>query len=708
MALLSLRRFEEATLFEALFSTSSIPTALIGPEGRIHYINKAFSKCYPQDEKAILDMTPQDLGLDGVVIASCLSGNKDQDIVENRQYNGQERALSYRYRRLAVRGKNWVAVEIHDETAMLKARQALENQERYWRELFEGSSVGLTVANDQGKVLDVNQKMFELLGYGRDEFLKLSHRDLTPPEYLDQDKQASVEVFQNNKEIAYEKEFFCKDGSRLPVLMVRKPLLKRPEWDRAHNLVTIIDMSSMVKERQHIQGLERYWRDIFESATEGLALFDDKGIHESNPAVTDLIGWTTADFQKAGPQWSEMIFPAHSRNLAYEKMQQAIQTGLISRFTIDLRHKNGEVVPTQVALRAIEVRHQGQSGRFVVTFSDISMLVAKEKELLKLSEAQERMVAFFSAIMGKLAEGELGQVTMPSGLGQENARFMDLFKALDIVITRFREVIQSLQHLMTEVRRASGEIALGSEELSKRTERQAAGLEEIAANMEEISAVTEESTAQTEQTNNLAQALLEEGKKGVETVRQAFTAIGNIEGKSQEMGSILEFIQDIAFQTNLLALNASVEAARAGHEGRGFAVIANEIRRLAQQSGASVKKIRTLVQDTVDTIGDGIEISKMMGFAFESIMTKIEQISESSQMVAHSSKEQSRSIEQINRAINDLNDLTQQNASLVEENSTAAASLKEQAQHLEEGVSFFRIEESNVLEYQHFARLPQK
>jgi len=129
------------------------------------------------------------------VIAACLSGSKDKENVEEKRLNGVDRALRYSYRGLQVKGKNWVVVEIHDETARLTTQKALEEKEGYWRELFEGASVGLVVANDQGRVADVNQKMLDLLGCSREEFLKLSHQDLTPFEYLEKDKQGSVEVF---------------------------------------------------------------------------------------------------------------------------------------------------------------------------------------------------------------------------------------------------------------------------------------------------------------------------------------------------------------------------------------------------------------------------------------------------------------------------------------------------------------------------------
>ena len=707
MAMPILKRFEEAALLKAFFATTSMPTVLIAPTGQVYQVNQAALDFFNADKTALLGASPGRLGLHESVIAACLSGSKDKENVEEKRLNGVDRALRYSYRGLQVKGKNWVVVEIHDETARLTTQKALEEKEGYWRELFEGASVGLVVANDQGRVADVNQKMLDLLGCSREEFLKLSHRDLTPFEYLEKDKQGSVEVFQHKREVAYEKEMLHKDGSRVPILMVRKPLTKRPEWKREHNLVTVIDIAPLVKERKRLQAVESYWRTIFEAATEGLVVFDHTGISEANSAVTDLLGFTMDDFRNAGPSWPELIFPEHLGAFAQDKIQETIRSGSVVRFTMDHRRKDGTVFPAQVALRAIEVYDKGQSGRFIVTFSDISMLVTKEAELSKLFEAQKEVVEVFSNILREMAQGKLAQFQVPEQVTRGNTTFYELFQALTVVMTQLRGVVQSLKRTIAEVRRAAEEITLGAEELSKRTERQAAGLEEIAASMEEISAVTEESSAQTAQTSQLTQDLLKEGKNGLETVRQAFSAIEAVEGKSQEMGSILDFIQEIAFQTNLLALNASVEAARAGHEGRGFSVIATEIRRLAQQSGESVKRIKNLIQDTVAAIAGGMEVSKVMGLAFESIMEKIEQISKSLESLSHAANEQSRSIEQINRAVNDLNEMTQQNASLVEENATAAASLKEQAQHAESSANFFQSEESNVLEYRHLTRLPQ-
>jgi len=169
-----------------------------------------------------------------------------------------------------------------------------------------------------------------------------------------------------------------------------------------------------------------------------------------------------------------------------------------------------------------------------VTFSDISMLVAKEAELSKLFEVQKQVVEVFSNILREMAQGKLAQFQVPEQVTRGNTTFYELFQALTVVMTQLRGVVQSLKRTIAEVRRAAEEITLGAEELSKRTERQAAGLEEIAASMEEISAVTEESSAQIAHTSQLTQDLLKEAKNGLETVRQAFTAIEAVEGKSQE------------------------------------------------------------------------------------------------------------------------------------------------------------------------------
>jgi len=193
-----------------------MPTVLIAPTGQVYQVNQAALDFFNADKTVLLGAGPEALGLHASVIAACLSGSKDKENVEERRLNGAERALRYHYRALQVKGKNWVVVEIHDETARLEAQKALEEKESYWRELFEGASVGLVVANDQGQVADVNQKMLTLLGYSREEFLKLSHRDLTPVEDMEKDKQGSIEVFNLKEKLPMKRRCCAKMAAAYP------------------------------------------------------------------------------------------------------------------------------------------------------------------------------------------------------------------------------------------------------------------------------------------------------------------------------------------------------------------------------------------------------------------------------------------------------------------------------------------------------------
>ena len=181
---------------------------------------------------------------------------------------------------------------------------------------------------------------------------------------------------------------------------------------------------------------------------------------------------------------------------------------------------------------------------------------------------------------------------------------------------------------------------------------------------------------------------------------------------SAKIRDITKVIENIAFQTNILALNASVEAARAGDQGRGFAVVASEVRNLAQNSQASAKDITVLIEDIYEKINKSAEmarhsqeiiediyekINKSAEMArhsqeiFSDIESKIEETSKIMRDISHTAVEQEARVDQVNSAVSKMDSITQQNASLVEESTAASKSLLDQAKHLEELMSFFRL-----------------
>ena len=140
-----------------------------------------------------------------------------------------------------------------------------------------------------------------------------------------------------------------------------------------------------------------------------------------------------------------------------------------------------------------------------------------------------------------------------------------------------------------------------------------------------------------------------------------------------------------------LLVNASVEAARAGEQGRGFAVVASEVRNLAQNSQASAKDITLLIDDIYDKINKSAEMARHSQEIFNNIEKKIEETSKIISDISQTAVEQEAGIDQVNAAVSKMDSITQQNAALVEEATSASKSLLDQAKHLEELMSFFKV-----------------
>ena len=238
---------------------------------------------------------------------------------------------------------------------------------------------------------------------------------------------------------------------------------------------------------------------------------------------------------------------------------------------------------------------------------------------------------------------------------------------------------------------AAGQVSGASQALAEGASEQAASLEEASASMEELSSMTKRTADNSGQAKTVATAARESFSSGSRQIEVMESAMQEIRSSSEGITKILKTIDEIAFQTNILALNAAVEAARAGEHGAGFAVVAEEVRALAQRSAAAAKETSSKLEASVTKSRQGVEVSAAVAASFKDVHGRIEQLDALIAEIAGASQEQSTGIAQISAAVSQMDKVTQSNASSAEETAAAAEELNSQSVMLLESVGQLKL-----------------
>ncbi len=234
---------------------------------------------------------------------------------------------------------------------------------------------------------------------------------------------------------------------------------------------------------------------------------------------------------------------------------------------------------------------------------------------------------------------------------------------------------------------AAAQVSTASQSLAEGASEQAASLEETSSSLEEMASMTRRNTENAQRTKELANQARVAGDAGAVDMKEMIAAMGAINASSADIGKIIKTIDEIAFQTNILALNAAVEAARAGEAGLGFAVVAEEVRNLAQRSAQAARETAGKIEAAVQKSHHGVAISGKVARNLDDIVTRTRQLDQLAAEVANASHEQTQGISQINLAVTEMDKVTQANAANAEESASAAEELNAQADALKDAVS---------------------
>jgi methyl-accepting chemotaxis protein len=242
-----------------------------------------------------------------------------------------------------------------------------------------------------------------------------------------------------------------------------------------------------------------------------------------------------------------------------------------------------------------------------------------------------------------------------------------------------RAISANLRSGSEQVSSAAAQVSSASQSLAQASGEQAASIEETGSSLEELASMTRRNAESAQKVNELAKLARTAAEQGTQDTAVMNQAMESLKNSSADIAKIIKTIDEIAFQTNILALNAAVEAARAGESGMGFAVVAGEVRNLAQRSAQAAKETAAKIENATSKTAEGVQITGQVSKTLNEIVSKTREVDELAAEVATASREQTDGISQINSAVGQMDQVTQSIAATAEESAAAAQELNAQA-----------------------------
>ena len=314
----------------------------------------------------------------------------------------------------------------------------------------------------------------------------------------------------------------------------------------------------------------------------------------------------------------------------------------------------------------------------------LSLLVTMAVRNAMLEEVRE-----IGAAAVDLAEGNL--TVRQRSYGQDEIG--ETARALDTSIRNLNTTLKTILASAQSIDSASREIGQGSAGMARRVKTQAGALARAGDAMQELSAGVAQAASHAQLANQLTLCANSFAMRGGSVVQRLVVTMASIRGSSRKVVEVVGVIDGLAVQTHMLALSAAVEAARAGEHGLGLAVVAGEVRTLAQRSASAAQEIKALIAESAAEIEGGSRAVEEAGLSMADIVASVQQVGEIIGRIGDASAGQEQGLAGVQQAIVGMDQVTQQNLALVAQAAAAASSLQRQALYLSQAVAIFKLDE---------------